>query len=309
MSIFALEPLNRGQLQSYLELANQFLDDRGHVITPKHFQKALTHRSVGLLFFEPSTRTRVSFELAAKRLGATTIRLEAQGSSITKGESVLDTCLNLQAMGMDAFVVRDRQTQTPQVLMAHLDVPIINAGNGTGEHPSQGLLDALTVCRHFSSGGPLQCDLSGRTIAIMGDIRHSRVARSDVHVFEKLGARVLLAGPSALLPNEDGWGDAQHVHTRQEALAEADVVIVLRIQKERLSDVEVDPDTYIEHWQLHQEHLSLMLPHAMVMHPGPVIRGVELDDAVTDGPRSLIMQQVRCGVAVRQALLHACLSD
>lgn len=305
--VIALESYDASQICRWLSLATQFLDDSLQVITPREHQAALSHQSVGLLFFEPSTRTRVSFELAAKHLGASTILLNEQGSSMSKGESVMDTCANLAAMGIGAFVIRHKSREVVEQIGAALPTPLLNAGNGNGEHPSQGLLDALTLCAHFhyKPHGRWDYSLQGRTIAIVGDIAHSRVARSDVQVLERLGARVILAGPEALLPAPDqpGWGQAHRASSLNEALEGADAVIVLRVQRERLGLLEVDPEQYAERWRVGRRHLNMMKPEAVVLHPGPVIRGEELEAELADGQQSLILQQVRCGVAVRQALL------
>lgn len=295
------------QLQRWLSAASSFLDASLKVTTPDPQQGALTGQTVGLLFFEPSTRTRVSFELAAKHLGASTVLLSEQGSSIIKGESVLDTCMNLEAMGVGAFVVRHRSREIVEDLARTLEVPLINAGNGDGEHPTQGLLDALALCGHFHYKPHRQWrfELRGRRIAIVGDLAHSRVARSDVQVLRALGATVVLAGPQALLPADDdaAFVGAERALSLNEAIQGADAVIVLRIQRERLGQLQIDGPSYIEQWRFGQRHLALMAPGAAVLHPGPVIRDEELEGVVADGPQSLILQQVRCGVAVRQAVL------
>lgn len=306
MHLIALEELGPERLRALLALGLEFLDDASNVITPEHHRYSLEGKAVALLFFEPSTRTRISFELAAKRLGAMVTRLEETGSSLEKGETILDTAMNLRAMGVDAFVIRHAERGTPYLLAEHLDVPVINAGNGAGEHPSQGLLDALCLVRALGGVDGDRISLAGRRIAIVGDIVRSRVARSDVHVLEKLGAEVTLAGPEQMLPEQGarGWGQARIVDSRDEAIEGADAVIVLRIQRERMQGASIDTDKYIQQWQLRDEVISALLPeHARIMHPGPVNRGVELTSAVADGPRSLILDQVRCGVAMRQAIL------
>ncbi len=303
MHLIALEDLDPQRLRDLLALGLEFLDSESEVTTPETYQSALHGKAVALLFFEPSTRTRISFELAAKRLGAIVTRLEETGSSLEKGETILDTARNLQAMGIDAFVIRHNERDTPYLLAEHMPIPIINAGNGAGEHPSQGLLDALCLVRAFGDG---EISLEGREITIVGDIVRSRVARSDVHVLEKLGASVTLAGPAQMLPAKDapGWGSARMLTSRDEAIQGADAVIVLRIQRERMQGASIDTNRYIEDWQLRQDVIDALLPaHAKIMHPGPVNRGVELTSAVADGPHSLILDQVRCGVAIRQAIL------
>lgn len=308
MSLIELRGMGREAIASLLDRAEAFLGDDG-VFVPPDRARSLEGKAIALLFFEPSTRTRISFELAAKRLGATTVLMRAEGSSLQKGETVLDTCLNLEAMGIDAFIVRHRERDTPHVLAEHLSRPIINAGNGSGEHPSQGLLDALTLRRAIGDERGL---LEGKTVAIIGDIVRSRVARSDVHAFTALGARVVLGGPPTMVParGDDGWGEAEVVTSRREAVAEADAVVVLRIQRERMNNASVDTDAYVRDWNIDEGVVAEELPaHAKIMHPGPVIRGEELSSAVADGPRSLILEQVRCGVAMRQAILGALLEE
>ena len=300
--LLALAPMERPALERLLDRAWSLLHD-----LPDPLSRALSGRTVGLLFFEPSTRTRVSFELAAKRLGASTILLDEGGSSLTKGESVLDTCQNLAAMGVDVFVIRHRSRGVLTQLARALDSPILNAGDGDGEHPSQGLLDVLTLCERWSDGpeDPSRYDLRGRRVALVGDIAHSRVARSDVHALLKLGAQVVLAGPEGLVPqaHAPGWEGAQRATSLDEAIEGADALITLRVQRERLGQLQVDHEDYVAHWRVEARHMARLKPEGVVLHPGPVIRGEELEAEVADGPRSLILRQVRCGVAVRQALL------
>ena len=304
MTLIELEGIGREALGELLDEAESFLDERGRPRVPLEARDRLKGRSIALLFFEPSTRTRSSFELAARRLGAIVVGLEQEGSSLEKGESILDTCLNLEAMGVDAFVVRHRERDLPYVLSERLEAPIINAGNGAGEHPTQGLLDALTLRRAL---GDAEGTLQGRRVTILGDIIRSRVARSDVHALEGLGAQVTLAGPAPMVPQpgEAGWGGARVVtSSRAEALEGADAIIALRIQRERMHDAHLDLDEYSARWGIDAEVAAAELePEARILHPGPVIRGVELTGEVADGPRSLILQQVRCGVAVRAAVL------
>lgn len=296
--LIGLEHLNADKLNAYLDKAERFLDERGCVCTPAGMRSVLSDSSVVLLFLEPSTRTRVSFELAAHRLGVSSvIYLSSDGSSLKKGESVLDTCRNLEAMGVGAFIVRHHQRELVHLLTEVLDTPIINAGNGSGEHPTQGLVDALTLRRHFGS-------LRGLRVSILGDIVHSRVARSNVFALRTLGAEVTLAGPPRLLPRDDTWGPLRTVGTRQEALEDADAVIILRVQRERIEGPPVEMDAYIQEWGIDELVVEQeMKPEAVLLHPGPVIRGVELQDTVADGPRSLILRQAAHGVAVRQAVL------
>ncbi|MBA2662587.1 MAG: aspartate carbamoyltransferase catalytic subunit [Bradymonadaceae bacterium] len=297
MHLIGLEHMNATELSGYLDFAEEFLDERGRVCTPGRWRQSLADVSVALLFLEPSTRTRVSFELAAQRLGASSVYLSADGTSLEKGESVLDTCRNLEAMGVGAFIVRHNQRELAHQLTRELETPIINAGNGSGEHPTQGMLDALTLRRHFGS-------LQGLKVSIVGDVVHSRVARSDAYALTKLGAEVTLAGPAMLLPAGKNWGEKRRVYNLDEALEGADAVIVLRIQRERFVGEVVEVDAYIRDWSIDEEVVArAMTPNAVIMHPGPVMRGVELQDTIADGPRSLILHQVANGVAIRQAIL------
>ncbi len=307
MDLIGLKDLDRQELLDFLDLAESFLDEGGNVVVAERHRAALQGQSVALLFFEPSTRTRVSFELAAKRLGAYTVRVGSEESSIQKGESVLETCRNLEAMGLDALVLRHHERQMPFAVRDRVEIPLINAGNGSGEHPSQALIDALTLRRAFRRRGEA---LEGKRIAIIGDIVHSRVARSDVHALRKLGCEVVLAGPSMLVPArepDDAW-DAEVVTRRDEALAGADAVIMLRVQQERIHGELVDANAYVREWGIDEQVAAeAMTPGAFILHPGPVIRGMELTAAVADGPHSLILEQVGYGVAVRQAVLVKCL--
>jgi aspartate carbamoyltransferase catalytic subunit len=308
MNLIGLRNTSREELLELLDLADDFIDEDGRACTPDAYEGALADESVGLLFFEPSTRTRVSFEYATHKLGGYSLFLSEKDSSVKKGETVLDTCRNLVAMGFDGLVIRHADRHLPFTLSDALDVSIINAGNGSGEHPTQALLDALTLRRTF---GRPEGDLSGKRIAIIGDVVHSRVARSDVFALKRLGAEVVLAGPSMLLPNrdDDEW-DAEQATSRAEALDGADAVIMLRVQTERIHGDVIDTNTFIRNWGIDRTVVEEeMEPHARVLHPGPVVRGVELTGPVADGPRSLILDQVGIGVAVRQAVLLECLTS
>lgn len=298
MDLLGLEGLTREDVLAYLDLAENFVDEEGRVRTPRDFRDALDGETVALMFFEPSTRTRASFELAVQRLGAYPLVMMSQGSSIQKGESILDTCQNLEAMGVSGFVVRHSERTLPSSLADRLDAPVFNAGNGTGEHPTQALIDAFTLRRYI--GRP---DLEGVNVSIIGDIIHSRVARSDVFALRALGARVTLAGPSHLLPKRsEGW-DADLATRRKDALAEADAVIMLRIQRERMVQ-DIDINQYVVEWGVDDAVVrDEMKDDAVIMHPGPVMRGVELSSSVTDGHRSLILKQAGNGVAIRQSVL------
>lgn len=260
----------------------------------------LAGRGVGLLFHEPSTRTRCSFELAARRLGADIIDLDIDTSAAGKGENLADTAANLAAMGVQHFVLRHGNDQAPGQLAASLPAgcSLINAGAGHTAHPTQALLDALTLRRHL--GG-----LEGRTVSILGDIRHSRVAASAVALLPRLGvAELRLAGPRELLPETPPPG-CRLVADRTGALEGADVVMALRIQRERMAATRTpDPDGFHREWGLTRALLERHAPEAALLHPGPVNRGVELSDDAADGPQSLILEQVANGVALRMAVLE-----
>lgn len=295
--LLGLEHVDRDELVGYLELAEQFVDDDGRPHTPEQYRDALAGDSVGLLFFEPSTRTRASFELAVQRLGGHPLVLDLQTSSIRKGETEFDTCANLQSMGVKAFVIRHPERQLPLAVADRLEVPVLNAGNGSGEHPTQGLLDIFALRRHFGS-------VKGLRVAIIGDIVHSRVARSDVFGLRTLGADVVISGPAQLMPSGGHWEGVEIAPTRRAALEDADAVIMLRIQKERMHGDALATSDYVREWGVDELVAEDELkPGAVVMHPGPVIRGVELTSGVADGPRSLILKQAGYGVAVRQAVL------
>lgn len=295
--LLGLEHLSADELESILALTDEFVDDDGRPHTPPHYRTALDGESVGLLFFEPSTRTRASFELAVQRLGGYPLVIDTDTSSTRKGESEYDTCANLQAMGVGAFVIRHPERQVPLAIADRLSVPVLNAGNGSGEHPTQGLLDIYTLRRHFGR-------IEGLRVAIIGDIVHSRVARSDIYGLRTLGADVVISGPAQLLPERRDTFGVDVASTRAEALAGADAVIMLRIQRERMHGDALATGDYVREWGVDELIAEQELePDAVVMHPGPVMRGVELSSGVADGPRSLILRQAAIGVAVRQAVL------
>lgn len=265
------------------------------------------------VFNEPSTRTRLSFEVAARRLGAEMVRFVADGaSSASKGETEVDSLLNLDAMGFDVVIVRDRRDGVPRAWTELLRARIVNAGDGTGEHPTQALLDALTILEAFGRA-PGPGALAGLTIAVCGDVRHGRVAHSGLKLFGALGARCVVAGPGDLAPPELAARlGASCAPSLDAALAGADVAMMLRIQRERLAPGLALPDAASYHaaWGLTPARLGLLAKDAIVMHPGPINRGVELADAVADGPQSRILRQVTLGVAVRMAVLaRACGAD
>ena len=259
----------------------------------------LAGRTVVNLFFETSTRTRSSFELAARRLGATVLNFDIASSSTSKGESLEDTLATLEAMQADAFIVRHRENGMPERLAGFAKrAAILNAGDGNHAHPTQGLLDALTIRDRHADFGLL-------TVTICGDIRHSRVARSDLHMLRALGAReIRLCGPAALLPDAGAFADCRILEDFDEAVAGSDVLIMLRLQRERMSEALIgDEADYFARFGLTPQRLARAAKHALVMHPGPMNRGVEIDSAVADGPQSMILAQVANGVPVRMAAL------
>jgi len=292
-SLLDLEHLSAGEITSVLRLARKM-----HSRTPRPL---LHGKRIALLFYEASTRTRVSFEFAAKLLGTHTSVISATASSIEKGESLVDTGKTLQALGADCIVVRHPSSGAPNVLARNLRVPIINAGDGMHEHPSQGLLDAYTILRHKRS-------LKGLKVAMIGDIQHSRVARSNIQLLSKFGAAIVLCGPLEFLPEIAlTLSPCVRITRRlEEAVKDADVVMMLRVQKERLVGLEIDVDRYIAHFQLTTELLRLAKKDALVMHPGPMIRGMEIQSEVADSPQSVVEEQVQNGVYVRMALLAIC---
>jgi aspartate carbamoyltransferase catalytic subunit len=279
--------------------------------------RMLAGRRIVLLFYESSTRTRTSFELAAKSLGAITTLVSDKSSSIEKGESLKDTGLTLRALGAECIILRHANSGAPYLLAKATGLPVLNAGDGMHEHPSQALLDLRTILARLpgvnAGRGISKIDaktLHGVTVVITGDILHSRVARSNAMLLPKLGAKVLLCGPRELLP-EDALGlgvaaDTGGVEIERDfdkALKKAQVVMMLRIQRERLAGLELDLADYISQYQLNEERLMAGAPQALVMHPGPMIRGLEIAGEVADGPNSAIEDQVRHGLAVRTALL------
>jgi aspartate carbamoyltransferase catalytic subunit len=273
----------------------------------------LAGRRIALLFYESSTRTRTSFELAAKSLGAITTLVSDKSSSIEKGESLKDTGLTLRALGAECIILRHANSGAPYLLAKSTGLPVLNAGDGMHEHPSQALLDLRTILVRVPGLNAGRIDaktLAGVTVVITGDILHSRVARSNAMLLPRLGARVLLCGPKELLP-ESALGLGAGVEIERDfdrALKQAQVAMMLRIQRERLAGLELDLGDYIARYQLNEERLATCAPGALVMHPGPMIRGLEISGEVADGPNSAIEEQVRHGLSVRTALLVRALS-
>ncbi|MGE5346583.1 MAG: aspartate carbamoyltransferase catalytic subunit [Acidithiobacillales bacterium] len=290
-----IESISEDDIRLVLDTAESMRE-----INQRAIKKVPTLRGklVANLFFEPSTRTRFSFEVAERRLSADSISFAAAGSSVSKGETLLDTAKNLMAMAPDAIVIRHSRSGAPHLLARELPCAVINAGDGAHEHPTQALLDALTIRRAKGR-------LAGLKIAICGDVANSRVARSDVSLLSKMGAAVTLSGPRTLLPLEIERTGAIVVPRIEEALDGSDVVIMLRVQRERGGGLGFPTDReYFDVFGLTPERRKLAKRDAIVMHPGPMNRGVEIDSAVADGPDSLILDQVENGVAIRMAVLY-----
>jgi aspartate carbamoyltransferase catalytic subunit len=265
----------------------------------------LAGKTVVNLFFETSTRTRTSFDIAAKRLGADVINVPIAQSSVTKGETLLDTVLTIDAMQVDAFVIRHSDDGTPDFLASHVSGSILNAGAGKMSHPTQALLDALTILKHKGT-------LSGLKVAICGDIEHSRVARSNIHLLQKLGSEVVIVAPPQFVPADLENLGVKVYDAMEEGLRDADAVMMLRIQRERLNSGEFNMSVidYHKRYGLDYEKLKVAKPGALVLHPGPVNRGVEVDSALVDDPyHSVVLEQVEHGVAVRMACLDLLLSQ
>jgi aspartate carbamoyltransferase catalytic subunit len=258
----------------------------------------LRGRTVVNLFYEPSTRTRVSFEIAAKRLSADAINVSVSGSSVSKGETLLDTVRNLQAMAPDVLVMRHPASGAPYFVARRLEAAVVNAGDGMHEHPTQALLDAFTVREHKGT-------LSGLKIAIVGDLLHSRVFRSNVRLLTRMGSEVSVAGPPTLVPPEVEKLGARVALSIDDALAGADVIMMLRVQKERMQGAYFPSvREYFRLFALTRARMERAHPEAIILHPGPINRGLEIESAVADGPYSLILEQVTNGVAVRMAILY-----
>jgi aspartate carbamoyltransferase catalytic subunit len=293
-NFLTIEGLTADDLNGLLDDADEFVDVL-HRPIPK--VPALRGKTVATMFFEPSTRTKMSFEKAAKALSADTMSFSPGTSSLSKGESLKDTVLTVKAMGTDAMVVRHKATGAPWRIAEWIEQPVLNAGDGAHQHPTQALLDSLTIRQHFGT-------LEGLRIGIVGDIRHSRVARSDIQAFSTLGADVTMVGPRTLLPVDTGVFNAAASENLDEVLGDFDVVYVLRVQAER-GGASVFPSLseYTDRYGITRERFARLKPEAIVLHPGPMNRGVEIEGVVADDPRALILDQVFNGVAVRMAVL------
>jgi aspartate carbamoyltransferase catalytic subunit len=294
--LLGTETLTGERILFILDQAKPFQEFQRH---PLKKLATLRGKTVAIAFFETSTRTRISFTTAAARLGADTMALQAESSSLKKGESLIDTVRTLEAMRPDAIVIRHASSGAPEFVARRLEIPVLNAGDGTHEHPTQALLDALTIRDRKGK-------LEGWNVTILGDILHSRVARSNIHLLSKFGVKITLCGPAMWVPREleKLAPNVRVVHRIDEALDGADVVMVLRVQTERIHEPSLAPDEYISGYQLTPARLRLARPDALVLHPGPIVRGLEIDSAVADGPQSGVLEQVTNGLAIRMALLY-----
>jgi aspartate carbamoyltransferase catalytic subunit len=291
-----IESLNTEQINFILDQSKPFQEFQRH---PLKKLATLRGKTVALAFFEASTRTRISFTTAASRLGADTMNLQAESSSLKKGESLIDTVRTLEAMRPDGIVMRHSSSGAAAFVAERIAVPVLNAGDGTHEHPTQALLDALTIRDRKGK-------LDGWNVTILGDILHSRVARSNIHLLGKFGTQITLCGPAMWLPRQlEELAPGLRRTTRiEEGLDEADVIMVLRTQTERIHEPALAADEYVLGYQLTEDRLRLARPDALVMHPGPMIRGLEIDPAVADSPQCAVLEQVTNGLAVRMALLY-----
>jgi aspartate carbamoyltransferase catalytic subunit len=299
--LLGIEPLDRVEIETILDRAKSFQPQQ----TARRKSDQLRGRMIVNLFFEASTRTRTSFEIAAKRLGADAISITASASSVSKGESLVDTLNTLNAMHPDAIVMRHSASGAPHFLARYLvETPIINAGDGTHEHPTQALLDARTILDRRPT-------LEGLRVAIIGDIAHSRVARSNMYLLSKFGAHIVLCGPASLLPPELAklTSGVSLTHKIEDAIRGADVIMMLRVQLERQHEAAFSANEYFQFYGLRLEHLALAKPDAIVMHPGPINRGREISSEVADSQSSVILNQVENGIAVRMAVLERILGN
>jgi aspartate carbamoyltransferase catalytic subunit len=297
--LLALEPLSADEITFILDQSTPFQEIQRHTLKKL---ATLRGKTIALAFFENSTRTRLSFGTAASRLGADTMNLQAEASSLKKGETLLDTAFNLNAMKPDCLVMRHSASGAPDFVARSLDIPVVNAGDGTHEHPSQGLLDALTIRDRKGT-------INNLNVTVLGDILHSRVARSNIHLLGKFGCRFTLCGPAMWVPRElekigPHGTSIRCVHRIDEALEGADVIIGLRVQSERLHEPTLSLNDYILLYQLDAERLRRAKPDAIILHPGPINRGIEITPEVADSPQSCVLEQVTNGVAVRMAILY-----
>jgi aspartate carbamoyltransferase catalytic subunit len=298
--LLGIEELPRQEIEAILERARFFQPPPNETFRRSDTLKG---RSVVNLFFEPSTRTRLSFEIAARRLGAEVSSIQAQGSSVSKGESLVDTLNTLVAMRPDAIIMRHSASGAPHFLSRYLQKPIINAGDGTHEHPTQALLDARTILDHLGK-------LDGLRVTIIGDIVHSRVARSNIYLLSKFGVDIVLCGPAQLVPHELAKiaPGVRIEYNIEKAIEDANVIMMLRVQLERQHEPPMPAGEYFSFYGLSIDHVKLARPGAIVMHPGPINRGREISSEVADSQSSVILNQVENGVAVRMAVLERILA-
>ncbi len=293
--LLGIKELSQEEITLILDTAAGFKDVIGRDIKKV---PALRGKTTVNLFFEPSTRTRTSFELAAKRLSTDVINFSVPTSSVVKGESLIDTALTVQALGADFIIIRHSSSGVPHLLAKNLDASVVNAGDGTNEHPTQALLDAFTIREKKGK-------IEGLAISITGDIIHSRVAKSNIYCLRKLGARVRLIGPPTLIPRELEKLGISIFHNMEDGVREADVLMMLRIQTERQGKgFFPSTDEYSKNWGLNTERLALAKEDVIVMHPGPMNRGIEISSDIADGPKSVILDQVTNGIAVRMAVMY-----
>ena len=299
--LLSTHDLSIDEILQLLELADHMAEINSRAV-PK--VPALRGKTIASVFFEDSTRTRLSFETAAKRLSAEVMTFSASTSSVNKGESLRDTIETLTAMGVHAFVVRHKSSGVPKQITQWTNAAVVNAGDGWHQHPTQAMLDAYTITRNFGD----KESMAGRTIAIVGDIKHSRVARSNVDVFTRMGAKVVLVAPDTLLPSSiEGW-NVSTASSIDEVVGHVDVLYMLRMQRERMDEsLVISVKEYTELYALTEERAARLAPHALLMHPGPINRGVEMQVDPSEVPGSRILQQVANGISVRMAVLFSLL--
>ena len=299
--LLSTHDLSIDEIVQLLELADHMAEINSRAV-PK--VPALRGKTIASVFFEDSTRTRLSFETAAKRLSAEVMTFSASTSSVNKGESLRDTIETLTAMGVHAFLVRHKSSGVPKQITQWTNAAVVNAGDGWHQHPTQAMLDAYTITRNFGD----KESMAGRTIAIVGDIKHSRVARSNVDVFTRMGANVVLVAPDALLPSSiEGW-NVSTASSIDEVVGHVDVLYMLRMQRERMDEsLVISLKEYTDLYALTEERAARLAPHALLMHPGPINRGVEMQVDPSEVPGSRILQQVANGISVRMAVLFSLL--
>ncbi|PWU05581.1 MAG: aspartate carbamoyltransferase [Verrucomicrobia bacterium] len=297
--LLGIEALSKEEIQAIFSKANVY---KKSLESTSKKNCELEGKTVVNLFLEPSTRTRIAFEVAAKNLSAEVITIEDKASSLSKGESLHDTVLNIQALSADAIVMRHSCAGSAAFISKLVKIPVINAGDGAHEHPTQALLDCFTLLEYFKTK-----DLKGKKVTILGDILFSRVARSNIWALQKLGAEITLAGPSTLVPKTFECMGVKISHNLKNALSDADAVILLRIQHERQTSTHFPSlGEYTNMFGLNSLRASWLKPKSVIMHPGPINRGVEIDSNLADSPHSLILNQVSNGIAIRMAVLSLC---